>query len=93
MRRMQGRPFVLLGVNSDSKSKLRATIEREQMTWRSWWDGSGGSIAAAWKVEGWPTMYVLDHHHVVRQIIVGPDTYQLDRAVERLVDEAERAAR
>ena len=38
---MEGKPFVLLGVNSDSdKGKLRKRMKEENITWRSWWDGA-----------------------------------------------------
>src|SRR5262249_37778092 len=40
--RLQGRPFALLGVNSDEagdREKARKAVREKQMTWPSWWDG------------------------------------------------------
>ena len=42
VKRMQGKPFALLGVNGDEdKDKLREWIKKEEITWPSWWDGNG----------------------------------------------------
>ena len=62
VKRLEGKPFALLGVNSDPKERLKQVLVKEKITWRSWWDGgsTGGPIATKWAVEGWPTIYVLD---------------------------------
>ena len=39
VKRLEGKPFAIVGINSDPKERLRKTIEKESMTWRSWWDG------------------------------------------------------
>lgn len=86
---MKDRPFVLLGVNSDeNRSDAKAAVEREQLTWRSWWDRStDGPIATRWNVNAWPTMYLIDHAGRLRgQISPG----EADAAVEDLVREAEK---
>ena len=37
---MQGRPFVLLGVNADGdRAGIRRVIKDKQLNWRSFWDG------------------------------------------------------
>ena len=37
---MAGRPFALLGVNTDDDlAQLKHVIQKEQINWRSWWDG------------------------------------------------------
>jgi hypothetical protein len=60
------------------------------MTWRSWFDGSGGPIAAKWHVQGWPTLYALDHKGVIRHKWVGsPGDAVMDRAINELVAQAE----
>src|SRR5207302_1904720 len=63
-KKMEGKPFALIGVNSDpDKEKLKKRLADEKITWRSFWDGPkgpGGPISRAWKVSSWPTMYVLD---------------------------------
>ena len=71
VKRFKDRPFALLGVNSDSdRQKLQATMEREGITWPSWWDGGkiGGPIAGRWDVRGWPTIIVLDGKGAIRNM-------------------------
>ena len=87
VKRMAGKPFALIGVNSDEKSKLRQVLKKESMTWRSWWDGGGtsGPIASKWNVHGWPTIYVLDSKGVIR--FKGPREEALDKAVDQLLSE------
>jgi len=79
---------VLIGVNSDSKERVETAIEENGITWRSFWDGgsTGGPIASAWSVRGWPTIYVIDDRGLVRHKNVRGEA--LDEAVAELVDEA-----
>ena len=69
-QRMQGKPFSLIGVNGDeSLPNAKRAIEREKMTWPSFWNGTEGSkgpIAKAWNVNGWPTIYVMDAKGIIR---------------------------
>ena len=94
VKRLEGKPFVILGVNSDPKDKLKQVIKKEQMTWRSWWDGgdTSGPIATRWNVSGWPTLYLVDHKGVIRNKWVGsPSDQVMDQTVDALVKEAESA--
>ena len=90
VKRMEDKPFALLGINSDKKERLLETIKREKMTWRSWWDGgsTGGPIATKWNVHGWPTIYVLDHKGVIRY--KGTRGEAMDEAVDTLLAEMEK---
>jgi peroxiredoxin len=91
VKRLADKPFVLLGVNSDEqRDEVKKTIEKEQMTWRSWWDegGTAGPIPTAYDVSHWPTIFVLDHKGVIRYIDVGDQ--QLDEAVDTLLAEVEK---
>jgi hypothetical protein len=94
VKKMEGKPFALLGINSDrSKDDLKQTMEKEQMTWRSWFDGGStdGPIASKWNVSGWPTLYVLDHKGVIRHKWLGsPGDEVMDKAIDKLVQEAEK---
>ncbi len=69
VKKLEGKPFALVGVNSDTDRKqLKEVLKAENITWRSFWDGGkiGGPIATRWNVHGWPTIYILDHRGVIR---------------------------
>jgi hypothetical protein len=93
VKKLEGKPFVLLGVNSDQdRDALKKVLEQEHITWRSFWNGGSpaGPISAAWNVEGWPTLCVIDAKGVIRHKWAGsPGDQALDQAVEELVKEAE----
>ena len=90
VKKMENKPFALLGINSDPKEHLRETLKKENMTWRSWWDGgdTSGPIAKAWNVHGWPTIYILDHKGVIRFKDLRGDA--MEKAVEQLLAEMEK---
>ena len=90
VKKMENKPFALLGINSDPKEHLRETLKKENMTWRSWWDGgdTNGPIARAWNVHGWPTIYILDHKGVIRFKNVRGEA--MTQAVEQLLAELEK---
>ena len=90
VKRLEGKPFALLGINSDPKDRLREVLKKENITWRSWWDGgdTNGPIARAWNVSGWPTIYVLDHKGVIRFKNVRGEA--MDKAVDQLLEELEK---
>lgn len=88
VNRLQDKPFVLLGINSDdNREELKKAMQKEKITWRSWWDGGGmnGPIATTWRIAGWPTTYVLDAKGVIRSKNVQGKT--MDKAVEGLLKE------
>ena len=90
VKRLVSKPFILLGINSDpNKAKLKEVLKKEQITWRSWWDGGStyGPIASKWNVTGWPTVYVLDAEGVIRYRDVHDK--ELDEAVDKLLQEME----
>jgi hypothetical protein len=93
--KMSGKPFVLLGVNSDrDRASLKKTLVEKQLTWRSFWNGggTGGPISSDWGVSAWPTLVVIDHKGVIRHRYRGsPNPNELDRVIEELVKEAESA--
>jgi len=88
VKRLDGKPFALLGINSDKdRNDLKKVMEKEQITWRSWWDGgnTSGPIASQWNVHGWPTIYVLDCKGVIRYKNVRGEA--MDKAVDTLLAE------
>ena len=91
VKRLEGKPFALLGINSDPKKQLKQALKKENITWRSWWDGgdTDGPIATKWNIRGWPTIYVLDHKGVIRYRNVREEA--MDKAVDALLREMEDA--
>jgi Thioredoxin-like len=95
VKKLAEKPFVLLGVNSDTDlDELKKTLEEEQITWRSFWngkEGTGGPISTEWNVHGWPTLYVIDHKGIIRHKWVGsPGEEKMDAAIDKLVEVAEK---
>ena len=88
VKRMEGRPFVLLGVSVDTNPfELKTFLDKHEMKWPNIFDGRNGPNTAKWEIFQFPTVYVIDAKGVIRyRDIDGP---QLDRAVEKLVAEAE----
>jgi hypothetical protein len=70
VKQLAAQPFALIGVNSDPDlEKLRETLKEKNLSWRSFWNGpqgTSGPISTEWNVTGWPTIYVLDQHGVIR---------------------------
>jgi len=84
----QGKPVVLLSVNSDAEADTaRAVACQYGHNWRCVWDGPEGQIAAQWKVTFWPSIYVVDARGIVRFAQVRGES--LDVAVETLLREME----
>lgn len=88
VKRLEGKPFVLLGVDvGDDRDQVQSQLTRGIVTWRSWWDESG-TIARRWGVEMFPGIFLIDSKGVIRH--VGLHGRDLDRAIDRLVAEAEK---
>jgi hypothetical protein len=95
VEKLKDKPFVILGVNSDTdKDKVKKLSEAGTVTWRSFWNGEKGTrgpISEDWSVQGWPTVYLIDHKGVIRykNPQAGGGEKKLDEAIEKLVKEAE----
>jgi thiol-disulfide isomerase/thioredoxin len=76
--RFQGEPFDIVGVNCDSDDgKARDAVARTGMTWRSFRDRTEDgrvAITSHWKVIGYPTLYLIDHHGIIRKRWIGGPT-------------------
>ncbi len=84
--RHRDKPFVLLGVNcGDTREVANSTIQKQQMTWRCWWDGeeTRGPIETDYDVHHWPRVFVIDAVGIIRAI--DPETDELDRTIEALL--------
>ena len=94
MKRFQERPFALVGVNGDDElDAANDAVKKAGIPWRSIADGKRGNgrIAEAWAVAEWPTVYVIDHTGVIRES--RRRGKRLDRPLEALITEAEKAVR
>ena len=85
---LSDKPFTIIGVNSDrDREKIREIVEEKNLTWRSFWNeaGADGKISDAWRVSGWPTLYLLDSEGVIREKGMRGD--KLDDAITELLAE------
>jgi hypothetical protein len=91
VKQFEGKPFTLLGINSDKdRALVQKDIPLNEITWRSWCDGQGGPIAMRWRISSWPTFVLLDHKGVIRfkgESIRAPE--RLELAVRGLLQEME----
>lgn len=89
VKRLANEPFVLIGVNSDrDREALKKTIAKENITWRSFWNGGGtnGPISNAWKVRGWPTIFVIDADGILRFKAEGAQEEAIEKAIQESLD-------
>jgi hypothetical protein len=91
VQRLEGKPFALIGVNSDTdREQLKQVLVDERITWRSFWNGgsTGGPISRQWRVQGWPSIWVIDAKGVIRYRGVRGEA--MDKAVDTLLAEMEQ---
>jgi peroxiredoxin len=90
VERLKDEPFTILGVNSDPADNYRDAIERENITWPSFWDGgdTSGPIATKWGVRGWPTIYIIDHEGIIRD--KNKRGEEMDKVVDKLLAEMKK---
>ena len=84
-----GKPFVLIGVNSDRRLETAVKATKQQnLVWRNFWcgpQGRTGPIAKKWNVSAWPTVYLIDGEGVIRyKEVLGRD---IDKGIEALLAE------
>lgn len=95
-RRMEGKPFVLVGINADGdREALAAYLAEEGLPWPQVWDGSY-RVSAAFGVASWPTYVVIDHEGRPVSKLTGWGSEHprlLDRELARHVARAQRAVR
>ena len=85
---LKGKPFAIVGINSDPMEKLKELVKDGTTTWRNFANKqkNGRKISDEWGVRSWPTLYILDHKGVIRhKNILGDD---LNRELQALLAEA-----
>ncbi len=86
VKKLENKPFALIGVNTDTREAYDAEVEEMGVTWRSFMQGStSGPIPTKWNVSGWPTIYVLDAKGVIRY--KGVRNEAMEEAVMTLLEE------
>lgn len=91
--KLASKPFAVVGVNLDRSAELqKACEEKNDISWRSFHDGSRGPICQHWNVHEIPTLYILDHKGIIRHKYVdSPGDKVLDENVEALLKEAQNS--
>ncbi len=89
VEKLKDKPFAIIGVNSDRDlEKLQPILKKENITWRSFWNGpkgTGGPISKQWNVSGWPTTNLIDAKGVIRYKQLRGEP--VDAAVDELLAE------
>ena len=99
VEKYKNRPFALLGVNSDGTDTEEglANYKKQKaelgVTWRSFRNESTDpTISDVWRVQGWPTLYFIDHEGVIRHKDVRDDA-EMEKVLEEMIEKAEAAAK
>ncbi len=99
VEKWKNRPFALIGVNSDGtdtedgKKKYDELKAKEGVTWRSFRNESTDPpISDVWRVQGWPTLYYIDHEGVIRHKDVREEA-EMEKVLEEMIVKAEAAAK
>jgi hypothetical protein len=96
VKRLEGKPFVLLGINSDKdRAELKKVMDKEKIIWRSFWNGGSrqGRISSRWEIVVWPTVFLIDPNGIIRHRHVGsPREGILDGEIDKLIAEVEKKA-
>lgn len=91
VKKHKNKAFALIGVNSDSLERCRDAQERDNLVWRTIWDGgtTTGPTSKIFQVKQWPTIIVIDAQGVIRLRTQGLAEDQLNEMLDRLIQEAE----
>jgi thiol-disulfide isomerase/thioredoxin len=79
------KPFAFISVSADdTRKELVEFLEKTEMPWTQWWDGAK-KVQEAYKVEFFPTIYVIDANGIIRYKHVRGK--EMDEAVDALLKE------
>ncbi|MDP7063172.1 MAG: thioredoxin-like domain-containing protein [Planctomycetota bacterium] len=88
---MEGRPFALVGVNSDdSVETAQEAVKKNELNWRSFQNERKDmpAISDDWKVSGWPTIVVMDENGIIKYR--GHDGHAATEMAAKLVAKLEK---
>lgn len=90
VKRLEGKPFVLVGVNGDdSEDAAKRAATKHEMTWRSFRKNdarNGRSIPNEWSA-AFPSFYLIDQTGIIRKRWIDcPPQEELNRAIDKLFD-------
>ena len=89
VKKLAGKPFVIVGVNSDSnRDKVKELSAKNGPAWRSFWDGGDGAIQASYGVPFIPSLCLIDAHGILRYKLGLENISQLDGLIDGLLREA-----
>lgn len=91
VKELKGRPFSIVGVNSDSKERLKELVKDGTVLWRNFTNdqGDGKKISTVWGVRSWPTLYLIDHNGVIKHKGLRGGT--MEKTIKEMIVEAEKA--
>lgn len=93
VERYEGRPFAIVGVNTgDDEETFHKGVETYEMSWISAYQGRSTPIADLYRVDGYPTVLVLDHEGKIHYRNYGIEEPESERLLDELVAAAEKAA-
>lgn len=93
VKRLDKKPFVLLGVSVDEDGdELKSVLQEEKITWPCVWD-KDQSLAAQWEVQAFPTLVLIDQKGIVRYQTKGvPNMTQLNKHIDNILAEGDSEA-
>ena len=63
---LEAQPFAILAVMGDEQiDTVIQDTKSGDIRWRTWFDGRDGPVSTAWHIEGWPTLFLIDHNGVI----------------------------
>lgn len=87
---MSGKPFALVGVNAgDELADVQKAVKEKELNWRSFFDGGSEKIVGQYRVEVFPTIYLIDQTGKIRHVYNGVDPAELDKAIDELVSQVQ----
>ena len=89
VEKLKDRPFAIVGVNGDTKEKLKEVVANGATTWRNFTDDQEfGKISASWGINVWPGVYLIDPNGVIKYKDLRGE--EMDKAILEMLAEAEK---